>query len=168
MMIDHIYAHTLPAAYALLPKSWDSPEATAMLLAIGLQESRFQFRRQIHGPARSFWQFELGGVRGVLRHDASREAIMDAIRALQYAPEQDGPLLLAIEHNDTLAACFARALLRTVPGSLPGPNGAERGWHQYIEGWRPGRPKYETWTGYFALAWGAVLSGRTVPPILNA
>lgn len=49
--------------------SMDSTEARVMLLAIGLQESRFINRFQIvqgkpgaKGPARGFWQFEQGAV----------------------------------------------------------------------------------------------------------
>ena len=69
-----------PAVYAetmqLLPAKMDSPQARAMLKAIALQESRFEHRKQIGGPARGFWQFEQGGgVRGVLNHPYSREHI---------------------------------------------------------------------------------------------
>ena len=67
-MIGHILAHTLPAAYSLLPAEMESAEATALLLSIGLQESQFTHRRQVGGPARGFYQFELSGVQGVLRH----------------------------------------------------------------------------------------------------
>ena len=44
-----------------LPDRMLSDEAVTMMLAIGYQESRFEHRRQIRGPARGFWQFEHGG-----------------------------------------------------------------------------------------------------------
>ena len=61
-----------------------------MLLAIGLQESRFEHRRQLVGnpprpigPAMSFWQAEVGGgmVRGVRIHRATRDAAAQLYRA---------------------------------------------------------------------------------------
>src|SRR5690606_12018619 len=58
----------IEAGLALLPEPDSSREARAMLLAIALQESRFMHRRQIGGPARGYWQFEVGGVRGVMTH----------------------------------------------------------------------------------------------------
>lgn len=63
----------IPAAARLLPGVAFTPEAKVMLLAIGLQESRFEHRRQIKGPARGFWQFEAGGgTAGVLRQRSPR------------------------------------------------------------------------------------------------
>src|SRR5690606_38643231 len=72
MDLDVVVEQAIWPAYALLPSRMDSDRATVMLLAIGLQESRFEHRRQIKGPARGFWQFERGrGVRGVLTHPAT-------------------------------------------------------------------------------------------------
>ena len=42
---DYVARHVLPAAFALLPPQMDSPQARAMLMAIGWQESRFSHRR---------------------------------------------------------------------------------------------------------------------------
>lgn len=167
-MIDHVLAYTLPAAYALLPQGMRSQEATALLLAIGLQESRFTHRRQVNGPARSFWQFEIGGLRGVLHHQASRPALLEVLASLRYPPDRDPALtFVAIEHNDTLAACCARCLLWTLPGPLPGPGEPAEGWRQYLEAWRPGRPVHETWYGHYTMAWSAVRRGRSEPPTLK-
>lgn len=52
----------------------DSAAARCQMLAIGLQESRLQHRRQNGGPARGFWQFEKGGgVKGILFHETAQE-----------------------------------------------------------------------------------------------
>jgi hypothetical protein len=59
----------------------------------------------------------------------------------------------AIEHNDVLAAVFARLLLWTVPGRLPGRAEPVRAWNQYLSAWNPGKPHEETWAPLFELAW---------------
>ena len=59
-LVEVLRTNVLPGM-ALLPDRMDTPEARVMMLAIGLQESRFVHRRQIKGPARGFWQFEQGG-----------------------------------------------------------------------------------------------------------
>lgn len=151
--IDYIKDIAIPAALKLLPANMDSPEARAMLIAIGLQESRFVHRRQIGGPARGFWQFEQGGgVRGVLNHPASRPAICSVLLLLDYdmTPEASYE---AIEHNDVLAVCFARLLLWTLPEALPRRDDPEEAWAQYIEAWRPGRPHRATWDAFYQQAW---------------
>src|SRR5690554_6652716 len=81
MTLAEIRASAIAPALELLPAQMTSPEAVVMLLAIGLQESRFQHRRQLVGspprpvgPAKSFWQAEQGGgmVRGLLRYHDPR------------------------------------------------------------------------------------------------
>lgn len=164
-MTFHTYAHTIPAAYSLLPERMQSPNATAMLLAIGLQESEFAARRQLpKGPARGFWQFErAGGVVGVLEHRSTAHAIKKVLEALQYPVSSDSYTChTAIEHNDVLACCFARLLLWTLPTALPGRLEIEVAWDQYLDAWRPGKPHVETWPDNFAMAWSIV------SPELNA
>lgn len=52
MDLSEIYQKAIRPAYAELPASMRTREATVLLLAIGLQESAFRYRRQIKGPAR--------------------------------------------------------------------------------------------------------------------
>lgn len=157
-MIDHIHRFVLPAAYALLPPPMQSPGATAMLLSIGLQESKFLHRRQIGGPARGFWQFEKGGgVTGVLRHPSTAALAQSALKQMRYTAVMTPDACYAvIADNDVIAAVFARLLLWTVPGRLALPTQPAAGWRQYLEGWRPGKPHPETWDAYFASAWQRV------------
>lgn len=166
--LEHLRDYVLPAAYALLPAPMASVEASALVLAIALQESRLTHRRQIGGPARGFLQFERAGVRGVLRHAASRPAIVSVLRTLQYQPEDEDAAYLAIEHNDVLAVCFGRCLLWTLPGRLPGPDEAALGWNQYLDAWQPGKPHRETWDGCYRDAWTHVLHGRTPEQVQRA
>jgi len=136
----------LPAAFHLLPEAMRSVDAVTLLMAIGYQESRFEHRRQIRGPARGFWQFEVGGVSGVLRHRATRPFALLVCEALGYEPS---PMIVheALEHNDILAACFARLLLWADPRPIPAS--PEAAWDAYIFGWNPGKPHPDTWAACF-------------------
>lgn len=166
--IWHVYEHTIPAALDLLPGRMDTPAARAMLLAIGLQESRFEHRRQLGpGPARGFFQFELGGgVRGVLEHPLTRPIIKPICEHLKY-PALPAVCHDAIEHNDVLATCFARLLLYTDPALLPLEREATKGWEQYLRNWRPGRPHPETWPAFYREAWQIVNGTSPVLKLAN-
>ena len=145
------------ATASLLPPKLDTPQAKSMLMAIAMQESRWDERRQIGGPARGFWQFELGGVKGVLNHPATKPLIRGVLDRLDYdyRPETS---YIAIEHNDPLAFAYARLNLWWLPGALPERYEAQEGWDQYIEAWRPGLPWRKTWDAFYAAAWAMVLS----------
>ncbi len=57
MTPEFINQWIFPATFSLLPPEYDTPAARRLMIAIGLQESRFKARRQMgQGPARSFWQ----------------------------------------------------------------------------------------------------------------
>lgn len=158
-MIELIAGHIMPAAFALLPPAMNTPAAKAMLLAIGLQESRFLSRRQWnYGPARGFWQFEKGGVRGVCRHPDTITPLNAALRTLRYESliGQTANLHYAIEDNDVLACVFARLLLWSVPAGLPPRANPTAGWSQYLAGWNPGKPHRPTWDAYYSEAWDRV------------
>lgn len=139
----------LPAAESLLPPTMASMQARAMLLAIGMQESRFEYRRQSWGPARGFWQFELGGgIKGVATHKATEGHLRRVLLGMQYDEAHDTSHR-AIEHNDVLAAVYARLLLWTNPGPLPLSTDPDEGWKQYIATWRPGKPHRGTWDSFY-------------------
>ncbi len=156
--LEYLHQIVIPGAYALLPPRMASPPATALLLAIALQETRAEARQQFgDGPAMGFWQFERGGgVRGLLTH-RSTQAILTNLceKTFQYSPTERA-IHEALEHNDLLAACCARLLLYTVPAALPTRDEGARAYGQYIAGWRPGRPHPETWPGYYRQAWAMV------------
>lgn len=142
-------------ALALLPQM-DNRAARTILLAIAWQESGMKHRRQVKGPARGYWQFEQnGGVRGVLNHPASKPHIRRVLESLDYDPESSpADCYAAIEHNDILAAAFARLLLWTDPAPLP--NGASDAWGLYLRTWRPGKPHPGAWSGHYAKAMEAM------------
>ena len=111
MTLEQVMRDAIRPALALLPAAMDTPQARCMLLAIGLQESRFVHRRQIGGPARGFWQFEQGGgVRGVLAHPASA-ALARQVCQVRGVPPTAPSVYSRLELDDVLAAAFARLLL---------------------------------------------------------
>jgi hypothetical protein len=149
----YLRAHAIPSAYRLLPGTMASDNATALMLAIGLQESRCIYRRQNGGPARGFFQFERdGGVRGVLRHHRTRPLLLPVLDLLQY-PHEAQAIYNAIEDNDVLAVILARLLLWTLPDPLPDRADEQAGWQQYVSAWRPGKPHPGTWSAAYALGW---------------
>lgn len=152
MTLKEIIGGAVGPALALLPAKMDTPAARVMLLAIGLQESRFLHRRQIGGPARGFWQFERGGgVRGVLTHPASRDHAYHVCAARGVDPVA-AAVYPALEADDVLAAAFARLLLWTDAWRLPAVGDAQGGWELYIRTWRPGKPHPGTWQALYAQA----------------
>lgn len=140
---------------SLLDPRMDTPEARAMLIAIGLQESRFQHRHQIGGPANGFWQFERGGIKAVLSHRATQHHVINVCSSLWISPTEDA-CYKAVAYNDALAAAFARLMLWWLPGRLPKGGEAQMGWNQYIQAWRPGKPHRGTWDAFFNTAWDTI------------
>ena len=153
MTLPDILHSVIYPGLSLLTPQMNTPPAVAMLLSIGLQESRFAYRRQIGGPARGFYQFERGGgVKGVLSHHATQGLICAVLDRLEYDRSVDTSYV-AIEHNDALATVYARLLLWTLPDTLPGPGEYEKAWGQYIDAWRPGRPHRDSFDDFYRQAW---------------
>ncbi|CAB3737224.1 hypothetical protein ACOTFH_21995 [Achromobacter xylosoxidans] len=150
MDLKEVVERAIEPALALLPARMDTPASRVMLLAIGLQESRFEHRRQIGGPARGFWQFEKGsrasrgGVWGVCLHPASKGHLAVLCKARSVACDPDA-IYAALEYDDVLAAGVARLLLWTDPKALPTIGDADAGWALYLRTWRPGKPKPDSW-----------------------
>jgi len=142
----------IPQASALLPTIPFTPEANVLLLAIGLQESRFQHRRQIKGPARGFWQFEkLGGTMGVLTHRKTWH-ISTSLAAERLGDIRPRVVNEALAEDDILACVFARLLLWTDPAPLPKLGQTEKAWAYYFRNWRPGKPHRQTWDDLYEQA----------------
>jgi hypothetical protein len=141
---------------SLLPARMDTPAARAMILAIALQESNLEHRRQRgDGPARGYPQFEQIGCSGVLMHPASRFYALEVCKALDVHPTAP-EVWRALEHNDALAVAFSRLLLWADPERLPDEHNFEAGWRIYLRTWRPGKPRPEKWRGYFGVAYSVV------------
>lgn len=165
-LLEQITADAIEPALVLLPVAMDTPEARVQLLAIGLQESRLQHRRQLVGnpprpvgPAKGLWQFERrGGCKGVVEHPASRYW-MHRVCAARGVTFTATAIWHAIEHDDVLAAAAARLLLFTDPRRLPDLGDEAGAWNLYMRAWRPGKPHRGTWPDLYAQALAAVTGG---------
>lgn len=154
----------------------NGPPAEAMMIAIGLQESRFVHRDQVVpgkapgsvGPATGFWQFERnGGVAGVMQHAMTADIARHVTAASGVAFDRDVIWRsFATPAGDQLAAAFARLLLFTDPRPLPAPSLAaeEEAWQYYIRNWRPGKPHRGTWGAFWAQAVALAGVGGQTPP----
>jgi hypothetical protein len=166
ILLDSILREAIEPALALLPPKMDSAAARVMLLAIGLQESRFMYRAQKlagrpyeKGPARGFWQFERpGGVAGVMTHPATNEFAHLAC-GTRGVPFDSVIVHAKLEEDDILAAAFARLLLWADRKPLPAVDAShEEAWDCYIRNWRPGKPHRHTWDEFHAQARGQVVA----------
>ena len=158
MTPDDALTLAIEPALVLLPKAMDSVPARALLLAIGLQESRLEFRRQHgDGPARGLWQFEQGGgVKGVYEHDASALWTRALCNARNTSWEISS-IWAALEYDDVLTAGCARLLLFTDPKPLPTLDDPGGAWDYYVRNWRPGKPHPATWAANHAAAVSAAI-----------
>lgn len=166
ILLDAIVHKAINPALALLPAKMDSDAARVMLLAIGLQESRFTHRFQkvsgdpyAKGPARGFWQFERGGgVAGVCSHRATKD-LAQALCKTRAVPFDSSLIHARLEFDDVLAAGFARLLLWADPKALPSVDaGHDEAWNCYIRGWRPGKPHRGTWDEFHQQARSQVIA----------
>jgi hypothetical protein len=160
--LAEVMAEGIEPALKLLPPKMDSTQARIMLLTIGLQESRFIYRRQLGGPARSYYQFEQGtkasrgGVFGVYLHNASRELLGVLCQARDVAFDP-AAIYAELEFDDVLAAGVARLLLWTNAKPMPDIGDDLATWDYYLTTWRPGKPHPETWAALHAKAMRQVI-----------
>lgn len=144
-----IVANTM---YRVLPPLYDSFDARVLLIAIGAQESLFQYQQQANnGPANGYWMFESkGGVKGVLEHHSTRRMAIAVCKMRGIYPHIE-TVHRALISDPLLACAFARLLLWTDPDPLP-HNDAHKSWEYYLRIWRPGKPHPIPWLEHYAEA----------------
>lgn len=152
-----VIASILSPGLAYVPLKMGSDSARLQVLATGLQESGFRYRRQGgNGPARGFWQFEAGGgVKGVMNHPASTAVAHDLCSTFG-VPWDQAHAWAELEANDLFACAFARLLYWTDPKPLPAIGDAPGAWNLYARTWRPGKPRPDDWTVNYAAARAAL------------
>jgi hypothetical protein len=162
--LDVILHTAINPALKLLPPKMDSDAARVELLAIGQQESRFEYRFQktndpyTKGPAKGFWQNERGGVFCIMTNLATRDFAQGLCKVLG-VPFDQVLIHERLEHDDVLAAGMARLILFADPKPLPDVDADhETAWQCYLRNWRPGRPRRETWDDYHAAARAQVIT----------
>jgi hypothetical protein len=126
-----------------------SDEARVLVLAIAGQESNWQHRRQVNGPARSYWQFEGagGGVGELFQKTPSQLSVVCAALDI---PFDIRTVFEAMAWNDQLACSMARFLLWQDPKKLPALGDVDGTWDYYRRNWRPGAPHYDTWPNRYS------------------
>lgn len=127
----------------LVPAIPVSDQARVEVMAIAGQESDWRARRQIGGPARSYWQFEKGG--GVAGLFGSTPHQLAVVCAYLDIPFDATTVFEAMAWNDRLSCCMARLLLWTDAAPLPAVGDANGAWAYYQSNWRPGAPHPEVW-----------------------
>lgn len=152
-LIEKFDRGPMAEAFKILPPALNSPRARALMLKIGLQEGRLYHRDQITagtqflGPALSVWQFERGGVRGVLMHDATK-AMARKLAAARGVPATIDGVWEAMLTDDILGAGMTRLNLYWHRRPLPPIHDCWESWQYYLECWRPGKPHPETWPDF--------------------
>lgn len=156
--LSQVITTILNPAAALLPMAWNDARARLMLLTIGQQESGFKYRRQQNnGPAVSFWQCEQGGgIKGVLGNQLTA-GVMHNVCAEREVGFNGPAVWLSMQEDDLLGCAVARCVLYCDPKPLPDIGDVDGAWKCYaVDCWRPGKPKPETWPGYYAAARAAL------------
>lgn len=127
-----------------------------LLLATAGQESSWKDRRQVGGPAHSFWQFErFGGVARVVAHARAGPMVQRIGRALEIPVDAD-TLFTAMIWNDQLATAMARLNYWIDPAALPKPGDEQGAWDVYDRVWAPGKPDRARWHIRYQEAWTAI------------
>lgn len=154
-------AIAIQPALTLLPPEMRGTRATAMLLAIALQETKLQDRVQRlnsgrPGPAHGYWQFErAGGCAEVLSSPRIAAHTQRLCRLFHIDPTALH-VWNALIYHDVFAAACARLLLWLDPQPLPTADLPDVAWALYLRRWRPGKPHVATWPAHYARAWGYV------------
>ncbi|CAN5191428.1 hypothetical protein BH10PSE6_BH10PSE6_16850 [soil metagenome] len=130
------------------------PGAQVLVMTIAGQESRWKERRQIGGPARSYWQFEKGGGVAELFHKTPR--YLGTVCAACDVTYDPATVFEAMAWNDMLACAMARLLLWGDPAPLPAVGDKDAAWAYYRRNWRPGAPHPASWSGLYDQAVAAI------------
>jgi hypothetical protein len=153
-MIRQVRQFIIPAAFSILPVQMDSIAAKAMLIAIGLQESKLTHRRQVEGPAKGLWQNEPNSIIALRTNSRTKAHVENVLSSLMYSTKLDAHQIYDIcEHNDILSCSLARLLLWAIPTHLPAPGDFDQSWGQYLAAWNPGQPNRARWNLSYTMAW---------------
>lgn len=165
LALKYFIEPVLEGAASRYRTSIDSPSARAMLLAVGLQESRLVETIQrgaggkpLTGLARSWWQFEGGrnqALGGILADPRTAWA-RDELCHMGYPCLEPGrdDLHWCMAYDQRIGVILARALIWLDPYALPAPvpQAETTAWTLYIRCWRPGKPHHASWAANWRAA----------------
>lgn len=136
-----------------------SIEEHTTLLAIAGQESGWSHRtQQPVAYAHSFWQFERGGILGLMRDDETSKQVV-VLCGMAGVPFQSTAIwnYMAKSEADNFSAAMSRLLLWTDPSPLP--KTMDDGFDYYVRNWRPGKPSETRWAAVYQQAVAAIAQG---------
>lgn len=136
-----------------------SVEEHTMLLAIaGVESAWSQRTQQPVAYAHSFYQFERGGVLGLMRDDETSKQVA-VLCGMASVPFQSTAIwnYMAKPEADNFSAAMARLLLWTDPRPLP--KNEVDGYQCYLRLWRPGAPYKDRWLSVYGQAVAAISEG---------
>lgn len=138
---------------ARLPGQFDSKEARVLLLATAGQESNWEHRRQVGGPARGLWQFEQIAVEEVLRNPAT-SIYARALCVMHAVAPTVSDCYMALANDDVFACGIARLNYWRVRDPLPAArhDAVLTAYGYYESTWRPGAKRPDDWPRNHALA----------------
>lgn len=156
MTPEDILMEAIDPACALLENHGvhSGPEAFLWTLTISGQEAGWKSRKQNGGPARGLWQFEGGPLSATVDVFTRARPQLQAVCAHYLIPFNVSDIFEAIAWHDVLAASMARLLLWLDPAPLPKVQDVDGGWQYYLNNWRPGMPRPETWKDCYKTARG--------------
>ena len=154
-MLEAILDEIIEPGLALLPPALVSDEAAVLLLATGLQESRFVYRRELGGQGLGFWRLSGSMMTQVLQHPQTARLAQRLCEAAGIECRAR-TLHAALEFNDGLAAAFARLLLLSAGQGLPPCGRPEQAWLLYLRLWQPQHPSHLSWAPLYRHACHAV------------
>lgn len=157
MNLEKIRRIIIEPALDLLPPGLGGNRAELMLLAIGLEESDFLERRPASGPERGFWRMgpEDDIVGAVLRHPGTAPLAVAACD-LRSVPPIEERVFAELEHDDLLAAVFARLRLHVEGERLPAVGEVAEAWDLYCRAWCPATRDRRGWDRHYARAMDAL------------
>lgn len=127
-----------------------SNDAAALCYAICGQESGWEHRVQVNGPARSYAQFESIAVRDVMQRATSKDRCRMLCHELNV--DFDAQVIhTAMVQNDLLMLGMTRLNLWNQRGALPSPTLASQdaAWNYYVNTWKPGKPHPNRWGAHW-------------------
>lgn len=127
-----------------LPDHLNTVEAEAMLLAIGMQETKFELSNCVNSDRMGFFRVSTRDIIKLITIDWTSKLLLDiANGANKFINE------LVLEDAHFCALC-ARLMLSITGESLPNLNSdPSESWNLYLKTWKPDNPKRETWDAYW-------------------
>lgn len=139
-----VLADVIVPAFEHLPSEMDSPEARLIVLATGVQETQYQTRQQVDGPARGLFQAQYNFILDLMHNPASGNHVWNlcGVMGITYGSHA---MFDALLRDDPFAACMCRLGFWCDPRPLPDVGDVLGAWGAYERVQRPGKPSYTRW-----------------------